>query len=341
MILLLPAISVIIPIYNAEKYISKCLESILNQTFQDFEVIAVDDCSTDKSVNIVEKFSSKFNGRFHLIKLKKNSGGPALPRNIAINFSRGEYIANIDNDDLFTKTALEEFYSVAKNMQADVVHAEKYYLMKNSESDLKIESPEKVKPVDKPSFETKNILERVLNFCKGAYWGYPWTKFCRRDFLIENNIYFPQTMPARDDIMFCFQCLCLAENYVRVPNIVNIYRFQDASQSRSKQIILDKHMNKWLKDMIEGVKFLDKFMNSVEILLKRPDLRYAVIDRFIQEGLDWYMRGIYNQVPPHALDDILKKFFSQSKDDSAFMSYIFNSMNVYRNNLIRSQQQKK
>ena len=81
-----PAVSVIIPMYNAEKYIGECLESLLLQTFQDFEVIVVDDCSTDNSFSIVESYIPKFDGRLKLTKTEKNSGGGGyVPRNIAAN----------------------------------------------------------------------------------------------------------------------------------------------------------------------------------------------------------------------------------------------------------------
>ena len=89
----LPKISVIIPLYNAEKYIGDCLESLLVQTFQDFEVIVVDDCSTDNSVAIVQSYAEKFGGRLKIARTKKNSGGGGyVPRNLGLNLSRGEYI---------------------------------------------------------------------------------------------------------------------------------------------------------------------------------------------------------------------------------------------------------
>lgn len=86
------AVSVIIPLYNAEKYVGECLDSLLEQTFQDFEVIVVDDCSTDNSAKIVESYAPKFNGRFMFTILEKNSGSGALPRNKGLLLSRGEYI---------------------------------------------------------------------------------------------------------------------------------------------------------------------------------------------------------------------------------------------------------
>ena len=82
-----PEVSIIIPLYNAEKYIAECLESVLAQTFKNFEVIIVDDCSTDNSCTIVESYIPKFSGRLKLYHMEKNSGSGALARNKGLKLS--------------------------------------------------------------------------------------------------------------------------------------------------------------------------------------------------------------------------------------------------------------
>jgi len=108
-----PAISIIIPLYNAERYIGELLDSILAQTFQNFEVVIVDDCSTDNSRQVVESYLPSFNvGRndiLKIIKTKKNSGNPGTPSNIGIKNSRGKYIFLLDNDMLFTAKNIFKF----------------------------------------------------------------------------------------------------------------------------------------------------------------------------------------------------------------------------------------
>ena len=121
-------ISVIIPLYNAEEYLSECLDSILAQTFQDFEVIVVDDCSTDSSCEIVESYMPKFDGRLKLYHTPKNTGSGVIARNVGLSYASGEYVYNMDNDDVITKTALEEMHTLAKKYDADVVYCEKYYM---------------------------------------------------------------------------------------------------------------------------------------------------------------------------------------------------------------------
>lgn len=120
-------ISVIIPAYNAEKYLGVCLESILIQTLQDYEVIVVDDCSTDNSATVAENYLERFGGRLKIISLPENTGGGALPRNVGFEYAQGKYIFFIDPDDLLIDTALETLYNVSENYQADVVYMEKYF----------------------------------------------------------------------------------------------------------------------------------------------------------------------------------------------------------------------
>ena len=124
-----PAVSVIIPMYNAEKYIGECLDSLLNQTFQDFEIIVVDDCSTDNSVAIAENILEKFGRENVLIKRKKNSGNFGYTaRNRGFRYAKGEYVFFVDADDMLTDNALEELYASAKRFAADVVYTGARYL---------------------------------------------------------------------------------------------------------------------------------------------------------------------------------------------------------------------
>lgn len=98
-----PLISIITPVYNAEKYIRDCIESVLRQTYTNWEMILVDDCSQDNSVNIIEEYMS--DGRIKLFKNKKNSG-PASSRNIALKKAKGKYITFLDSDDVILENKL-------------------------------------------------------------------------------------------------------------------------------------------------------------------------------------------------------------------------------------------
>lgn len=130
------AVSVVIPMYNAEELIRECLDSLLIQTFQDFEVIVVDDCSTDNSAAVVESYAPKFKGRLKLTKTEKKSGGGGVPRNIGMMLARGEYIQFLDADDMISATALETLYKAAILYDAEVVYTSSYYPFECAERHL-------------------------------------------------------------------------------------------------------------------------------------------------------------------------------------------------------------
>lgn len=112
-------VSVIIPIYNGEKYLDKCISSIVNQTMRDIEVIAVDDGSTDNSLKLLEELSSRYKGRIKI--LEKENGGPGSARNLGIESANGEFIKFVDVDDYMSLNVLERMYNVAKEYNVSLV----------------------------------------------------------------------------------------------------------------------------------------------------------------------------------------------------------------------------
>lgn len=118
----MPRVSVVVPVYNAEKYIGETLQSIVGQTFSDFDVHVVDDCSTDGSAAIVQAFCAA-DERFFYHRSPSNFGGPAGPRNLGIEKSSGDYIAFCDADDVWVAHKLETQLAVAEETRADVISA--------------------------------------------------------------------------------------------------------------------------------------------------------------------------------------------------------------------------
>lgn len=102
-----PLVSIITPCHNAEAYLSHTIESVINQTYSNWEMLIVDDCSTDNSAEIIKQYSLN-NPRIRYLKTEKPSGSPALPRNIGIDNSKGEYIAFLDSDDIWLPDKLEK-----------------------------------------------------------------------------------------------------------------------------------------------------------------------------------------------------------------------------------------
>ena len=112
-------ISVIVPVYNAEKYLEKCISSIANQTMKDIEIIAINDGSTDNSLNILESLSMRYKGRLRVIS--KENGGAGSARNIGIENANGEFIKFVDADDYLKLDILERMYNIAKENHVSLV----------------------------------------------------------------------------------------------------------------------------------------------------------------------------------------------------------------------------
>lgn len=316
-----PAISVIIAMYNTEKYVTRCLESLLHQTFQDFEVIIVDDCSTDNSCAIVTEIAPQFNGKLKLIRLKKNSGYPGFPRNTAMSNAKGKYIIFLDSDDFFTDTALEEFYTAAEENDADIVHGEKYYEYHEEDSKIVVTTFQKTPYVDKPTLDTEDIGERIAKFVSWKTLWWACNKLFLREFLVKNNIQFPH-ITAWEDLVFTFICTLRAKNYVRVPNVIYFYRIRSDSLSHKGRNAYEMTSN-----LIGSMKAMDKVMEKTEFLIKNPDYRYLFIDWYVQGRLRTICKGVYDcdKLTPAQINDIFrKKFFSTNiQDQVALYSYFF------------------
>lgn len=175
-----PAISLVMPVYNVENFLSKALTSVENQTFKDFEMIIVDDGSSDKSCEIAEKFCGR-NPNFKLIK--QENSGPAAARNTGVMHCKGEYIAFMDSDDYLEKNFLEELYKLAKKTGADITccNFNMYFPNKN----LKIYMPFN----SLPGVYTKSKALRKLILDVSVHY-FIWNKLYKRELFMERNIKF-------------------------------------------------------------------------------------------------------------------------------------------------------
>ena len=297
-----PKISVIIPLYNAEKYIRQCLISVLASKFQDYEVIVVDDCSTDNSVDEVKKFLPHFDGRLKILSTEKNSGGPGTPRNIGIKNAAGKYIAFVDSDDLILPATLAIFFEFAEYYKADVVFPDRYFVCgdKFNNDNLKVMFNGTVEElVDAPTVEPSNLRERIRLCSEGKFML--WGKFYRRDFLLQNKIEFPQ-INFSEDTVFSLKCICLAENYLRIPHVMNIYRIRKNSASR-KILSSREGVKLWLSVVTIGIESINDFMSKQQFFQQNPDCRYEILNFFIDKHFDM-IKNLFQDVPNYEIQKI-------------------------------------
>lgn len=323
-----PAVSVLIPMYNVEKYIGDTLISIANQSLQNFEIIICDDCSTDSSVAVVQNFFDLFGSKLRLMMLSKNSKRIGIPRNCALAEAHGKYVFFMDSDDMLNQTALEDFYRVAEEFDADVVHSEKCLAFPDEKniSTTEITSFQKSPFVTEPTLETFDIGERVTGFIKEQFVWWPWDKLFRRQFLIDNNITFT-TLRRFEDFVFLLECIIAAKNYVRVPFINYFYRVRDNSTSHKSYDAVT-----YSEDLMEVFTVLDRVMNSTKFFIDNPQYKYPLLKFFISGQLNELSKGLFlkSDLSPDVVYDFFReKIFSRNPQDNvALTAYLFVAVNI-------------
>ena len=331
-----PSISVIIPLYNDEKYISACLESLLAQTFTDFEVVIVDDCSTDNSVEVVESYMPKFSGKLTLLHTDENSGGAGLPRNKGLYFSRGEYVFFVDSDDFLTNTALEEIYEPAKDFDADVVYCERNFETDESGENVRLVTHQKGGLVERPTFETNTLAKRVNIVLEHDIWGTPWCSLVRRDFLIENEITFPNVSPC-EDYFWTLNLYFLAKKFLRVPLAVYYWRQTEKSTIRGKDTVENK-FTLWLHPAIFGLKRLDNMLGKLEFFRENADFRHAILD-FVVKKMFAMSFGAGTVIPQFGIYGAIKKEFGKKLGDhDILISMLCSALNMQQKIIMNNQQ---
>ena len=329
-------VSVIIPMYNAEKYFGVCLESLLIQTFTDFEIIVVDDCSTDNSLAIAESYLEKFGGRLKVLSLEENTGSGAIPRNVGLEYASGDYIYFIDADDLLIDTALETLYNFAEEYQAEVVYMEKFFSCGEEPipAEVNLSAWCHAKNfVEKPTFETRNFAERIEKFLHSIFCWNPWSKFSRRDFLISNGIKFPP-MTIAEDVVHTFEIICLAENFLHIPTPLYIHRENESSmmlQKRSPEQMIKFRTS----PLITGLESLDEFMNGLEFFKQNLVVRLQVLNLFALMQFS-NMKDALNKLEPQEVYEIILGEFSKAgSTQPALIAYLLVMNNLYRNELAK------
>ena len=243
-------VSVIIPVYNAAQYLERCLDSVINQTLKDIEIICINDCSTDNSLEILEEYASKDN-RIKIIDFKENKG-VAAARNAGINEAQGEYIGFVDPDDYIDSDFYAQLYKKAYETKADIVKG-------NDINVVYCDGTKKMLP------QNESIKEHKINF-----WVQFTTAIFKKDFLIKNNIEFPEEMNVCEDIVFVTKSAILTNLIEIVPN-ANYYYIRrddslDSNQYNSQKI--DSVIN-YVRTITNFIKEYDISLNDKQILLGR------------------------------------------------------------------------
>ena len=211
-------ISVIVPVFNLEEYIGECLESILKQTFQNIEIIVVDDNSSDGSVKVIEQFARK-DSRIKMILLDKNHGA-GHARNVGMQSARGDYLMFLDGDDFFSTDMLEKLYSMCEKYSADIAVCNAYmHDHMSGKNDLFDETSRfQFDKIGVP-FHLKEIAPYAFQFMHEMAWN----KLFRRKLVLNTGVKFQEQHNANDQF-FVFANLMSAANIVMLPEPLVYYR---------------------------------------------------------------------------------------------------------------------
>lgn len=200
--IILAKISVIVPVYNVEKYLNRCIDSILNQTYKDFELIFVDDGSSDNSGAICDEYANKDN---RIKVIHKENGGVSTARNAGLDIAQGEYIMFVDSDDFLTVDCLEILIK-ATDESVDLV-AGGYVTINFKPLKNKLVSKAKFLKdaiVDAEGF-IANVTDEIINSNDGSVFLVPWGKLYKTTLLHENNIRYITGVKHSEDTMFNFE----------------------------------------------------------------------------------------------------------------------------------------
>lgn len=300
-----PAVSVIIPMYNVEKYIAECLESLLGQTLQNFEVILVNDCSTDNSRAIAESYLDKFGGRLKILDNEQNSG-PGASRNNGLRRATGEYIFFMDSDDLLLLNGLEKMYMTAKQFSVDVVNSSKNYELNIDGKTMIPVNLVKTTPKNIPILE-HNLDWRVQGLLADKFYWAPWRRLLRREFLIKNEIFFPEEFNRCEDEIWTHGLLFCAKEIIHLPLGVYIYRMSDSSVTRTKQTHL-QNINSRINNIIHGVQWIANIMAKVPFFEENPQYCYAILEHSTQRFLNRLFKSGLKVSPSDMYQSIKKDF---------------------------------
>ena len=212
----MPVFSVIVPVYRVEKFVAQCIESVLNQTFKDFELLVVDDCGGDNSIHIVEEYAQK-DDRIKILYHDKNKG-LAAARNTALDASFGEYIVCLDSDDWMEDNCLSILYSEFQKHKTESIWFNAYSWFEDTQ-----------KRGEKPMYEHQQDGYRIITPSTiAAYADFTWIKAYTRKSVQENNLHWPEGLTFEDGEFYFKYYTHNPKTYVISDCLIN-YRYRQGS----------------------------------------------------------------------------------------------------------------
>ena len=222
-----PIISIIVPVYNVERYLSRCIESILSQTYHNLEVILINDGSTDHSLEIAKSYSDN---RIRIIN--KDNSGQSDCRNIGFHEAIGDYLFFMDSDDTLSQNAIQDLYEHISQYDADICCC-RFCLIDENGNNLKVSEPYEQEILD----NNEIILKEALT--SGQIKGTLWTKLFKKSFLSQYGLEPERRIKLHDDCMFSFLTAIYAKRVCFTQGILyNVLQRSDSISRTCKPIMV-------------------------------------------------------------------------------------------------------
>lgn len=340
----IPIASVIMPVYNAEKYLHKCLGSLKEQTLKNIEIICVDDGSSDESLNILKQYANT-DKRF--VILKQQNSGAAAARNNGMAIAKGKYIIFLDSDDYFHIELLEKSLTKAKNFNADIVIFKALSFNTNTNktrclNDRISEYPQ----FYNRTFSVKDIPDEIFN----SFLIAPWNKLYSKKFINKNNLYF-QNLKRSNDLFFTTSALAKAERIILLDEVLTYYRTATKTNLQAGNAKTPFEFYKALKKLREFLieeKLYELTQNSYIKLaletsfyninsIKNNDIKRKLISFMSEEG--FFSLGIYDFPKIYKLDFGLYSLLKFVEYGNLFLfrsAYIFYKIKQYFPKILKS-----
>lgn len=260
-------VSVIIPVYNAEKHLKTAIESVINQTigFENVELIIVNDNSSDGSKEIIDDYVTKYDNIVP-IHLPTNSGGPGKPRNIGIENATSPYLIFLDNDDEYLPHAFELYYNTITKEKSDFVMGAHFWNMDGE--NLKVNILHECD--DKSDVININPLLNEENFSRISYYHVsPWGKIFNKKTIIDNNIRFLEDSLA-EEAYFYYNTLIHSKKVTLLPNdeLYIYYIYEDTDSKSTIHSHNLKTFNKFLKGAYKVTSLFDQIPYSKKNIIR-------------------------------------------------------------------------
>ena len=310
-------VSVVIPVYNVEDFLGECLDSIVNQTLEDIEIICVNDGSPDNSLEILNKYASRDK---RITVINQENGGHAVATNRGMDLASGEYLFLMDSDDILDLNALELAYNRCKEKNADFVifQAINYYMDKDQLIEEENYSMNALADyVGEDVFSYRDIRDYVFDITVT-----PWSKLYNRKFIEKNSIRFPEGL-VFDDNVFFYDVLFAAERITFLRKHLFKRRWYPTSSTRAGDL---------------------RFLNYIDIcnLIWDVFTRYGEFDYYKDELFDKKVSTVYywyKNIKPEFKETFfkeMKKDYQKLADDGKFIRYFLDNLDERKTKIFES-----